>query len=124
MKSHWREYGDPVARLTRLLLLAMVSGGLAGAASYAFLQALTWATRTRTDHGWLLWILPVAALVIGLIYTRWAGAAARGTRLAVHEARALQHGVPTRMAPLVFGCAFLGHLCGASVGREGAAVQM
>jgi H+/Cl- antiporter ClcA len=124
LKSQRREYGGRVARITRLLLLAAVSGGLAGAASYAFLEALTWATRTRTDRGWLLWLLPFAGLVIGLIYTRWGGAAARGTRLAVREARALHSGVPSRMAPLVFGCAFLGHLCGASVGREGAAVQM
>ena len=124
MKSCRCEYGGHVARLTRLLALAAVSGALAGVAAYAFLESLTWATRTRTDHGWLVWLLPATGLAIGLIYTHWAGRAARGTRLAVHEARALQAGVPARMAPLVFGCAVAGHLCGASVGREGAAVQM
>ena len=113
-----------VIRVVRLLGLAAVSGGLAGLASYAFLEALSWATRTRVDHGWLVWLLPIAGLVIGLLYTYLAGTAARGTRHAVREGRRLDSGVPARMAPLVFACAVAGHLCGASVGREGAAVQM
>ena len=113
-----------MTRLARLLALAAVSGGLAGVASYAFLEALTWATRTRAEHGWLLWLLPLVGLVIGTLYTHLAGTAARGTRLAIREARALHRGVPARMTPLVFACAVAGHLCGASVGREGAAVQM
>ena len=113
-----------MARLARLMAFAAVSGGLAGVASFAFLKALTWATRTRVDNGWLLWLLPLAGLVIGTIYHYLAGHAARGTRHAVREARSLSSGAPARMAPLVFACAVLGHLCGASVGREGAAVQM
>jgi H+/Cl- antiporter ClcA len=107
-----------------LVVLAAVSGGLAGLASFAFLEALTWATRMRVQHGWLLWLLPAAGLLVGVLYTYLAGPAARGTRLAVREARALHSGVPARMGPLVFGCSVAGHLCGASVGREGAAVQM
>ena len=113
-----------MTRLARLLALTAVSGGLAGVAAYAFLEALTWATRTRLDHGWLLWLLPPVGLVIGIVYTYLAGTAARGTRLAIREARALHGGVPARVTPLVFACAVAGHLCGASVGREGAAVQM
>lgn len=111
-------------RIVRLLSLAAVSGGLAGATSFAFLEALTWATSTRTDHGWLLWLLPVIGLAIGAVYTYFAGASARGTRLAVHEARTLRSGVPARMAPMALGCSVAGHLFGASVGREGVAVQM
>ncbi len=106
------------------MAFAIVSGGLAGVASFAFLEALNWATRTRVENGWLLWLLPIAGLVIGTIYHYLAGHAARGTRHAVREARSLSSGAPARMAPLVFACAVLGHLCGASVGREGAAVQM
>ena len=113
-----------MARLARLSVFAAVSGALAGVASFAFLKALTWATTTRVDNAWLLWLLPAAGLVIGAVYYYLAGHAARGTRHAVREARSLNFGAPARMAPLVFACAVLGHLCGASVGREGAAVQM
>jgi H+/Cl- antiporter ClcA len=118
------EYGGRVARLARLMAFAAVSGALAGVASFAFLRALTWATTTRIEHGWLLWVLPAAGLTIGTIYYYLAGHAAHGTRHAVREARSLNFGAPARMAPLVFACATAGHLCGASVGREGAAVQM
>ena len=113
-----------MTRLARLLTFAAVSGGLAGLVSFAFLRTLNWATRTRVEHGWLLWLLPLAGLIIGAIYYYLAGHAAHGTRHAVREARSLNSGAPARMAPLVFACAVLGHLCGASVGREGAAVQM
>lgn len=113
-----------MSRLIRLLLLAAASGGLAGVASYAFLESLRWATDFRVEHRWLIWLLPLVGLVIGMVYTYFSGTAARGTRLAVREARTLHHGVPARMAPLIFGAATAGHLFGASVGREGAAVQM
>jgi H+/Cl- antiporter ClcA len=113
-----------VARLIRLVAFAAISGGLAGIASFAFLKALTWATTTRIDHGSLVWLLPLAGLAIGSIYYYLAGHAARGTTHAIREARSLNAGAPARMAPLVFACAVAGHLVGASVGREGAAVQM
>ncbi len=111
-------------RLARLVALAALSGGVAGLASYTFLESLRWATATRVEHGWLPWLMPAAGLAIGCAYTYLGGTARGGTGLAVREARALGHGVPARMAPMIFGCAVAGHLCGASVGREGAAVQM
>ncbi len=51
MKFRLAEYGDTVARFARLMAFAAVSGGLAGVASFAFLKALTWATRTRVENG-------------------------------------------------------------------------
>lgn len=93
-------------------------------AAYAFLETLNWATRTRIEHGWIIWLLPLVGLLIGAVYTYFGGHAARGTRLAVREAMQRDFGVQTRMAPLIFACATAGHLFGASVGREGAAVQM
>lgn len=119
-----REYGDRVLRLTRLIVLAGASGAAAGVAAYAFLETLSWATRFRIEHGWMIWLLPAVGLLIGVVYTYFGGHAARGTRLAVREARQLEGGVEARVAPLIFGAATAGHLFGASVGREGAAVQM
>jgi H+/Cl- antiporter ClcA len=113
-----------MTRVARLLGLAVLSGVLAGVASFAFLKSLSWATRTRVGHGWIVWLLPLAGLAVGLTYHYLSGTAARGTRLTVHEARHLHAGVPSRMAPLIFASAVVGHLFGASVGREGAAVQM
>ena len=108
----------------QLLALGALSGVLAGVASFVFLELLDAATDTRLDHEWLVWLLPLAGLLIGVVYHRVGGRAAGGTALAVGEAHAYTVGAPARMAPLVLGGTLLGHLFGASVGREGTAVQM
>ena len=107
-----------------LAVLGAMSGALAGIASYVFLELLEWATNTRGRNAWLVWWLPVAGLVIGIVYHRWGGRARGGTALAVGEAHAYTVGAPARMAPMVLVGTVVGHLFGASVGREGTAVQM
>ena len=54
------------------------------------------------------------------------GAAGRrvAPRRSSSRSHTFTHGVPARMAPLIFGGSVVGHLFGASVGREGAALQM
>lgn len=100
------------------------SGVLAGLASFVFLESLDRVTELRLDHPWLVWLLPFGGLVIGLMAHRVGGRASGGTALAVREARRYRDGAPALMAPLVLAGTLLGHLVGASVGREGTAVQM
>jgi H+/Cl- antiporter ClcA len=107
-----------------LVVLGAMSGVAAGLASFVFLELLDLVTDTRRDDTWLVWLLPVAGLVIGFAYHRFGGRAVGGTALAVGEAHAYTVGAPARMAPMVLGGTLLGHLFGASVGREGTAVQM
>lgn len=108
----------------RLLLFAGIGGVLTGLISYSFLKGLDWATRTRIAHGWLLWLLPAAGLLIGAVYHYWGSHAKGGTPYVIEQGHIFTHGVPTRMAPMIWGGSVLGHLTGASVGREGAALQM
>lgn len=113
-----------IARLIGDGALGAASGALAGLASFVFLEALDAVTELRIERAWLIWLLPAAGLVIGLT-THLAGRrAAGGTALAVGEARRYTTGSPVLMAPLVLFGTLLGHLVGASVGREGTAVQM
>lgn len=107
------------------MAIGVAVGVLSGLGSFAFLRSLTWATDTRTSHGWLLWLLPVAGFVIGLTYEHLGGEAPKGTNLIldeIHEPAEL--GPPKRMAPLVLVGATMTHLFGGSGGREGAAVQI
>ncbi|MEX0847034.1 MAG: chloride channel protein [Ilumatobacteraceae bacterium] len=113
-----------VVRNCVLALLGGLSGVAAGVAAFVFLELLDRVTDARLDHPWLVWFLPVGGLVIGFTYHRIGGRAREGTALAVSEARAYTEGAPARMAPMVLGGTLLGHLVGASVGREGTAVQM
>lgn len=116
------------AHLTLWLLLWMLFGigvgVVSGLSSAALLVSLNWATDTRVDHGWLLWLLPVAGLVIACIYHYAGGRAAEGNNLIIDEIHEPDAGVPRRMAPLVFLSTFVTQLFGGSSGREGAGIQL
>jgi H+/Cl- antiporter ClcA len=106
------------------MALAAAAGVAGGTASFAFLHALRWATNARLAHDWPLWLLPSIGLAIGSAY-HWFGAGAQtGTPLVIDVARGADRPIPLRMTALIFGAATLGHLSGASVGREGVALQM
>jgi len=108
----------------RLALFAAIGGGLTGLISYAFLRSLDWATDTRVAHGWLVLLLPAIGLLVGATYHHLGGRAKGGTPAVIEQGHLFTHGVPARMAPMIFGGSVAGHLAGASVGREGAALQM
>jgi H+/Cl- antiporter ClcA len=110
--------------LLRWVALGAASGVLAGLASYAFLEALDAATDARLESPWLVWLLPPVGAVVGLVYHRWGGRAGAGNALLLDEIHEPTAWVPRRMAPLVFAGTVTSHVVGASVGREGAALQM
>lgn len=107
-----------------LSLLVVPVGLLSGSASAFFLWALEWATETRFEHGWLLWLLPLGGIVISLLYHASGKSAEGGNNLILEQIHAPGGGVPARMAPLVLLGTVLTHLFGGSAGREGTAVQM
>lgn len=98
-----------------------VGGGLLAA---LFLGSLNWATTTRTDIDWLIWLLPVGGLAVGLLYHRFGQPIAGGTSLVLDATHVPDREVPARMAPIIWSGSVASHLVGASVGREGAAVQI
>lgn len=110
--------------LVRWIVLGAASGALAGVMSYAFLEALHAVTDWRVAHGWVVLLLPAAGVAIGFVYDRWGGLSGRGNSLLLDEIHTPRGWVPRRMAPLVFGGTVVSHLFGASVGREGTALQM
>ena len=95
-----------------------------GAACALFLWALDQATLLRFHYPWLLFLLPVAGFLIGLVYFKIGGQAEGGNNLIVEQIHAPGGGVPFRMAPLILVATVLTHLFGGSAGREGTAVQM
>ena len=112
------------AHLIRWALLAAFVGCVAGALSAAFIEALDWATTSREARDWLVWLLPLAGLAVGSAYHYGGKGLERGSNLIVEQIRAHDTGVPLRMSPLIFLGSTVSHLFGASVGREGAALQL
>lgn len=110
--------------LLRWIPLGVVVGALAGGASFVFLEVLDRVTAARTSHGWFVWLLPVAGLVVGLAYHYVGGRARGGNSLLLDEIHDPSDWVPRRMAPLVLIGTWLTHLVGGSAGREGTGVQL
>jgi H+/Cl- antiporter ClcA len=99
-------------------------GMLTGISSAFLLSTLDWATGWRESHRWIVWLLPLGGLLSGLIYHYLGKNVEAGNNLLLAEIHDPQTIIPLRMAPLVLIGTTIGHLFGASVGREGTAVQM
>ena len=106
------------------LVLGVVVGVIGGGVAYTFLRTLSWANTTRLNHGNLIYFLPLAGLVIGLMYHHFGERVASGSNLVFEEIHEPGAGVPRRMAPMVFAATAISHLFGASTGREGAGIQI
>ena len=102
--------------------LAVPMGLLCGFLGTLFHLAVEHATELRAAQPWLLFLLPVAGLLITALYkvTKCEGV---GTNNVI---RAVQSGEPVSilLVPAIFLGTVLTHLCGGSAGREGAALQM
>lgn len=124
-----------ITHFLSVLVGAILVGALSGAGSWALFESLDRATSWRLEHPWLIWLLPAVAIFLGLVYWAYGGDIGRGTSLVIerslppHDDPQADHSpqqaaVPARMAPMIFGATFLAQLTGASVGREGAALQI
>lgn len=113
----WRESARGIA-------LAVPLGMAVGSAVALFLWLLDLATTTRWQQPWLMVLMPVAGVLIVVVYQRLGKGADGGNNLIIEQIHQPGGGVPRRMAPLVLGATILTHLVGGSAGREGTAVQM
>lgn len=119
-----REFVRISRYLAKWTLLAGFLGLLAGFASAVFLVGLDWVTQLRNAHPWLLYLLPLAGLAMGLFYWLLAPDLERGSNLLLDEIHEPNQGVPLKLAPTILVATWVSHLFGASVGREGTAIQM
>ena len=117
----WRAEGW---RMLALLGLAAAAGVIAGVLTAVFGHGVLAATALRERWPLLLVLLPAGGAAICAVYARWGGECGRGMALVFDAAAGRRDKVPARLAPLAVGATWLGHLLGASVGREGVAVQI
>ncbi|WP_250637594.1 chloride channel protein [Syntrophotalea acetylenivorans] len=108
----------------RWFLLVLPMSALVGSAVALFLWMLHEATVLRWEHPWLVFLLPLAGVVIVVSYSRYGKNAEGGNNLVMEQIHEPGGGVPLRMAPLVLLGTVVTHLFGGSAGREGTAVQM
>lgn len=113
-----------VSSLVRRLVIAAPVGVVGGLLSAGFLRALEWTERTRSANDRLVWFLPLAGFAVGLAYWKAGSSVAGGNAMLFDRVENGDRDVPFRLAPLVFCASVVSHVAGASVGREGAALQM
>jgi len=113
-----------ISYLFRWTLLVIPVALTAGSLVALFLWLLDRAISLRFDHPWLLFLLPLAGVLIYTLYRSWGKNADAGNNLIMDEIHEPGGGVPVRMTPLVLFTTVITHLFGGSAGREGTAVQM
>ncbi len=110
--------------LLKWLVIASFISIFIGSSVAFFLLSLDSVTQFRESNLWIIWLLPIAGLVIGLSYHYFGTSVVKGNNLLLEEFHSPKQIIPFKMAPLVLFGTLLTHLCGGSAGREGTAVQM
>ncbi len=102
---------------------SIVIGLFVGAFATAFGLAMKYIIHTRESHPYLIYFLPVGAVIITFIYQKILKVKDSGTNTVIAAIQSDEH-LPFRLAPLIFIATLITHLVGGSAGREGAALQM
>lgn len=122
-KSRFVPAGKSVKTLLFWLVAAGITGLVCGLVGGAFHYAVDGVTHLRQNHNWLVFLMPVAGLVIVWSYRTADMANDSGTNQIIASVRSGQR-PPLRLALLIFIGSVLTHLTGGSAGREGAALQI
>ena len=113
-------YAKIVIRWCILSILMGITGGLLGA---GFHHVLHFVTHVRSEHMWLIYLLPLGGLLTVAIYRHPKMKGNKGTNEII-EATLDGHPVSALVAPSIFCATAITHLFGGSAGREGAALQL
>ena len=115
-----KNYAKVVMRWCILSMIMGVVGGLLGA---VFHHVLHFVTHIRSEHMWLIFLLPLGGLLTVAIYRHPRMKNNKGTNEVI-EAVLTGHPVSAMVAPSIFLSTAITHLFGGSAGREGAALQL
>ncbi len=104
----------------RIVPVSIVVGSLVA----LFLWLLDLATTARWQHLWLIFLLPLAGVLISFLYREYGKNSDAGNNLIIDEIHEPGGGIPAQMTPFILFSTIVTHLFGGSAGREGTAVQM
>lgn len=123
IKRIFMHIGKRMFILFKWILIAMIVGLCVGAAGILFYKCIQWATQTRTEHSYFIFLLPIGGLFIAWLYNFFDKSAIQGTNLVLSSIHSNKE-IPIKMLPLIFVSSVITHLFGGSAGREGAALQI
>ena len=122
-----RPYRHPIIEslsyMAHWTVFSLVTGAVGGLLGAAFSWCIKTATGFRSGRPWAVALLPLAGLFIVFLYRITGEEKNRGTNM-VLSAISEKDDVTKPTGPMIFVSTVLSHLGGASVGREGAALQL
>lgn len=118
------EQFDILKYLIKWIILVIPVAFISGSIIAFFLFLLEEATKLRWQNEWLIYLLPLAGVVIVALYRFKGKNSEAGNNLVMDEIHNPGGGIPFRMAPFVLFTTVATHLFGGSAGREGTAVQI
>ncbi|MBQ8297254.1 MAG: chloride channel protein [Ruminococcus sp.] len=105
------------------LVIGMATGAAIGLVGALFHYCSSEAEVLRNKHNWLIYLLPLAGIVIAFIYHVLKYSHDKGTNLVLLAVRDNKE-MGIRHAVCIFAASVITHLCGGSSGREGASLQI
>ncbi len=106
----------------RVVLISLLIGVVCGLVGAVFVKSIAFVTSLRENNSWILYLLPLFGLIVAVLYKEFK-IEGTGTNHIIKSVRTNK-----RVSPLLGVAVFLGtilsHFGGASVGREGAALQL
>lgn len=116
-----------ITNIARWIGAGLVIGAIVGTLTTLLLKTNDFLGDVRSDNPWLIFLLPIAGIVIGYMYMKFGNKkgidSAKGNNVVIEGVQG-KSGVLKRTGPIVYLGTFLTVLCGGSTGREGAAIQM
>lgn len=113
----------PFFHFVKWTVLSIPVGIIAGGIGTLFHYLYSIAENSRLAHPWLVYFLPIAGVVIALLYHYFGKDKDISTNTVIHAIHT-DDKIPKATAPLIVIATLLTHLCGGSAGREGAALQL
>ncbi len=112
-----------IKAFVKWIVISSLLGVVGGSLGSLFHIAIEEVTNYRENNSYLIFLLPVGAVLITLIYRFFRSKGHIDTNRILEAARDGKK-VPLIMVPLIFVSTVITHLLGGSAGREGAALQL
>ena len=118
-----KRFAEDILSLLKWAVLGLAVGTAVGAVTSGFGYGIQYATAFRESHVWIIWLLPLAGLVIVFLYQKTGHGDDHGTNSVIEAIRDGKK-ISIVQGLLVMVSTVLTHLFGGSTGREGAALQL
>lgn len=119
-----KEYYDLIKKIFKWIILSIIMGIQIGIIVGLFNRILSAANAYRKEHEYLIYLLPIAGILITFMYLKTKRNAYSGENLLKSEVQSAAKDIPFYMTFVVFIGSLLTTFCGGSAGKEGSAIAM